>query len=190
MKLLIDGYNLIRAITHTRAKETDVQYFLGRLRRYKRVTGHDITIVFDGGDGSYRYQLGYHGVTLWYSGVRETADDLIKDFLSNALAEEVVLISDDRQLNDVAQERNIISVSPLFFLARLAEKEGSEPKHVSVHSAIKTSENENNDIDEIMHQVVLPMKHTHKDEHEVLLMTKKKKSSKLERRLEALIRKL
>jgi len=190
MKLLIDGYNLVRSITHARAKKTDVQQILGRLRRYKRVTGHGITVVFDGGDGSYRYQVNFHGLTIWYSGVRETADDLIKDFLRASVSDEQVLVSDDRQLNDVAEERNIISVSPLFFLARLAERETVSPAIAPGRIATKTSEDENGELDALMYQTMVPRHHKSEPMPDELLILKGKKSSKLERRLEALIRKL
>lgn len=191
MQLIIDGYNLIRSVTHKRATEPDIQQMLGRLRRYQRVTEHDIVIVFDGGDGLHRYQTGYHGLTVWYSGVRETADHLIKDFLRGAHPDGTVLISNDRQLNEAAQEYDIVSVSPLLFLARIKEREGfklSDTK--SVLKAIKTSSEANVELDALMEAYSGSAGSKKEREPEVDAMPKNKKSSKLERRLEALIRKL
>jgi predicted RNA-binding protein with PIN domain len=191
MKLIIDGYNLIRSVIHRQAKQPDVQQFLGRLRRYQRVTEHEITVVFDGGDGTHRYQIGYHGLIIWYSGQRETADDLIKDFLTTVQPDSVVLISDDRQLNAAAQERDIVSVSPLFFISRLTEREGIKPTkpQQQIHGIIKTSENSSDELDALMiaYSGSLPQK---ENERLGTVVPKHKKGSKLERRLEALIRKL
>jgi predicted RNA-binding protein with PIN domain len=191
MKLIIDGYNLIRSVTHRRATEPDIQHMLGRLRRYQRVTQHEIVIVFDGGDGTHRYQTGYHGLTVWYSGVRETADDLIKDFLRTAHADGTVLISDDRQLNEVAQECDIVSVSPLFFLARLNEREGiKKSSAASALKAIKTSTEANVELDSLMEAYSGSAGSKKEGEQGILSIPKHKKGSKVERRLEALMRKL
>ncbi len=190
MKLLIDGYNLVRSLTHRQARENEVQQILGRLRRYHRVTGHDITVVFDGGEGSYRYQLGYHGLVLWYSGSSETADDLIKKFLAHAHQDELVLISNDRELNEIAQERGIVSVSPLFFITKVAEREEAGIKKTVTCSAIKTSKEVDVGLDELMREASSRMPHKIETETGKSSMLKDKKGSKIERRLEALISKL
>jgi predicted RNA-binding protein with PIN domain len=191
MKLIIDGYNLIRSVTHKRATEPDIQHMLGRLRRYQRVTQHEIVIVFDGGDGTHRYQTGYHGLTVWYSGVRETADDLIKDFLRTAHPDGTVLISDDRQLNEAAQERDIVSVSPLLFLARIKEREGVKPgDKEGALKAIKTSAEANVEVDALMEAYSGTAGSKKEGEQEITSAPKHKKGSKVERRLEALMRKL
>jgi predicted RNA-binding protein with PIN domain len=190
MKLIIDGYNLIRSVTHKRATEPDIQHMLGRLRRYQRVTQHEIVIVFDGGEGTHRYQTGYHGLTVWYSGVRETADDLIKDFLRTAHPDGTVLISDDRQLNEAAQEHDIVSVSPLLFLARMSEREGvKKTLATSAHKAVKTSAEANVEVDALM-EAYSGSVGSKKEKEQEVAVAKHKKSSKVERRLEALIRKL
>lgn len=190
MKLIIDGYNLIRSLTHTQATQHDLQHMLGRLRRYQRVTGHEILFVLDGGDSVYRYHASYHGITIWYSGAKATADDLIKDFLKAAHADNVLLISDDRQLNEAAQERGIVSVSPLFFVSRLREREGIKPVHDVVQSAIKTAEDSSDDLDLMMHAYSASVPYKKEYEEDLMVTPKHKKSSKIERRLEALIRKL
>lgn len=189
MKLLIDGYNLIRSVTHRPATPSDIQHMLGRLRRYQRATKYDITLVFDGGEGAYRYKTVYHGLTMWYSGFRETADDLIKDFLRSSRADELVLISDDRQLNEVAEKQDIVSVSPLFFLARVAEREGVKPIKNFVHQATKTSDDENSELDALMYASTNAMR-TKEEGPLKIVENSHKKASKIERRLEALIRKL
>lgn len=190
MKLIIDGYNLIRSITHSQATTHDLQHMLGRLRCYQRVTGHEIVFVLDGGDSLYRYQAAYHGMTLWYSGAKATADDLIKDFLKTAHAESALLISDDRQLNEVAQDHGIVSVSPLFFVSRLCEREGVKPVKNALNELVKTAEDSSEDLDQIMYAYSASVPYKKEREDESLIAPKHKKSSKLERRLEALIRKL
>ncbi len=190
MKLIIDGYNLIRSLTHTQATQHDLQHMLGRLCRYQRVTGHEIVFVLDGGDSVYRYHASYHGITIWYSGAKATADDLIKDFLKTAHADNVLLISDDRQLNEVAQDHGIVSVSPLFFVSRLREREGIKPVKAGIHAVIKTTEDSSEELDLMMHAYSASVPHKKDREHDLLQGPRHKKGSKLERRLEALIRKL
>jgi hypothetical protein len=129
---------------------------------------------------------------LWYSGVRETADDVIKFLLPTYSPDEIVLISDDRQLNYAAQECGIVSVSPSFFSVCMQEKENK-----SVHSTIeqktgvvKTTSDDNYELDVLMRvgdDRMLQKKETDGDKNGIF---KDRKSSKIERRLQSLMRKL
>jgi predicted RNA-binding protein with PIN domain len=189
MKLLIDGYNLLRFITHGSATKSEIEQFLGRLRRYSRVTAHQIIVVFDGGDGLYRYQSTYHGLTIWYSGSRETADDLIKDFLPRYNANEVVLISDDRQLNAVAEAASIISVSPAVFIERMRAREEGGKAPLAIASLVKKSTSSSAELDALMAGATQQMP-PEETETATSAKLKGKKSSKIKRRLDAVIQKL
>lgn len=192
MKLLIDGYNLVRYITRGPATKIDIESVLGRLRRYSRFMGHDIIVVFDGGEGMYKYQLTYHGLHLWYSGLRETADDVIKLLLPGYNPDEVLLVSDDRQLNYAAQECGIVSISPAVFYSCMQEKEESSSRNTKekLSTTFKTSSDSNYELDALMHAESrnLPSKQETSDDKNDIL--KNKKSSKIERRLQVLMRKL
>ena len=192
MKLLIDGYNLLRYITRRPARQADLDQFLGRLRRYSRATGHQLTIVFDGGEGLYRYQGTYHGLTLWYSGARQTADDVIKDLLPHYHADEVMLISDDRQLNESAEALSIVSVSPAVFVDRMRAREGdaNNLRTRKASSLVKTATDSSDELDALMGVTTNRMPNKEKTEQNTGAMLDNKKRSKLERRLDALIQKL
>jgi len=191
MKLLIDGHNLIRYGTGSVPTAQQVDAFLARMARYSRYTGHEIIIVFDGGEGLYPYEMVRRGMAIHYAGARQTADDVIKKLLPRYHKDELVLISNDRQLNAVAEQQSIISVDPAFFMSRVREKGMSTATHKTAQSEIhKTSTETNEELDTLMH--TSPMRGVAKSEtteslHDTL---KDGKKTKLERRLEAVIRKL
>jgi predicted RNA-binding protein with PIN domain len=108
MHIMIDGYNLLRYITKKQSTQREKEQLLGRLRRYARYMEHAIVIIFDGGDAIRPYQESHGAVTIWYSGLQATADDLIIAQLPAYNADSVVLISDDRNLNEYAQTLDII----------------------------------------------------------------------------------
>lgn len=192
MKLLIDGYNLLHYISRGSAPQGDVKAFLGRLRRYKRATGHTIIVVFDGGEGVYRYQQDYHGMTLWYSGARQTADDLIKAFLPQYATDEVVLISDDRSLNETAEGYSIVSVSPAVFVnSMIARETGTKQmQDTARHTLVKTAVTDSDELDLLMHEATARMPAKAETTGSSSGMLKGKKQAKVERRLEAVLRKL
>ena len=83
--LLIDGYNLIRRSASLGAQdklalELGREALLERLRQYKRIQRHRITVVFDAGSkpllGEEHSQQ--KGIRLIYPGQGETADSVIK----------------------------------------------------------------------------------------------------------------
>lgn len=192
MKLIIDGYNLLRYITRGSATRQEIEQFLGKLRRYSRATKHHLIIVFDGGEGWSRYQAPYHGLDIWYSGSQQTADDVIKDLLPRYNADEVVLISDDRQLNEsAAEEHAIISVSPAVFIDRMQSREDStKTKNIRDDAQlVKTAVDSSTELDALMNSATRHMSHTRKND-DTPAPIKDKKGSKIERRLDAVLRKL
>ena len=90
MHLVIDGYNLIRQSAMLSAQE-ELSLQLGRdallerLRQYKRVRSHRITVVFDAANkpnvAEERRQ--HKGISIIYSGQGETADAVIKRICQN-----------------------------------------------------------------------------------------------------------
>ncbi|RPI36363.1 MAG: hypothetical protein EHM54_05905 [Nitrospiraceae bacterium] len=95
--IIIDGYNLI-GIEHKDLNRQREKLIL-RLIEYKKIKGHEITVVFDGwksGSGKEE-QSTTGGVRVIYSRLAEKADAVIKRIISKERKEWIV-ISSDREI--------------------------------------------------------------------------------------------
>jgi uncharacterized protein len=92
--IIIDGYNLIGINHHdlNRQRERLVQLLIG----YKKIKGHDITVVFDGwkSGGGREEQSTTGGVRVIYSRLGEKADGVIKRIITGERKEWIVITSD------------------------------------------------------------------------------------------------
>lgn len=94
--------------------------FIEELIAYKKKTGHEITVVFDGwkGGSSGESAFSQGGVHVVYSRLSEKADAVIKRLLSMQSGQ--VLVSSDRELEDHAWACGCTPVGSSAFLRRLA----------------------------------------------------------------------
>lgn len=127
MIIIIDAYNLIKQISGLDfIGERLRQRFIDRLIRYARAKSLEILLVFDGGDG---FQYTKKSVTVFYSGPTESADDLIQELLANfatkALQSQILLVTCDRELLNVAQDAKIGSLPVVQFYSYLLDFENS-----------------------------------------------------------------
>lgn len=123
--VVIDGYNLIRQSATLSAQE-ELSLELGRdallerLRKYKRVRSHRITVVFDAANkplpAEQRSQ--HKGIRIIYSGRGETADTVIKRICRNE-GEKVLLVTTDRELASYAEARGSVAMDSEDFEARM-----------------------------------------------------------------------
>lgn len=92
--LVIDGYNLI-GISH-RDMTREREKLIGLLAEYKRLKGHEITVVFDGWNAVNRMEERSltGGVTVIYSRAGEKADAVISRLVSDIRKEWIVITSD------------------------------------------------------------------------------------------------
>jgi predicted RNA-binding protein with PIN domain len=120
MRILIDGYNLIRRIPDLdKVDRMDLQggrdALLGQLASYRRGKNHRITVVFDGADavhlGGSRERIG--GISVRYSPRGMSADRVILDSIRKSEAD--ILVSADRELTDAAKRSGVTFVTPEFF---------------------------------------------------------------------------
>ena len=82
MKLVIDGYNLLKnilKIQYVSLRERD--QFLKRLSLYAEKKSVQILIVFDGGDVNFNYSERAYGIEIIYSGFIDSADDVIMRYI-------------------------------------------------------------------------------------------------------------
>ena len=118
--IIIDGYNLIgiqhRDLRHKREE------LIQQLIAYKRLKGHDITVVFDGWKtGSHREEHAVTGgIRVIYSRLGDKADDVIRKIISQEKKEWIVITS-DREIASHAWAEGAVPVSSDDFRQRLGQ---------------------------------------------------------------------
>ena len=127
MRILIDGYNLIRKIPELqRLDRIDMEEarenLIQELSAYRRGKRHRIEVIFDGAEaprlgGSGSRQA---GITVRFSCRGSSADQLILEALKNGEAD--VLVSADRELTDAAGRSEVTAISPGQFWNKVLEE--------------------------------------------------------------------
>ena len=125
MHLVIDGYNLIRQSAMLSAQE-ELSLELGRdallerLRQYKQVRSHRITVVFDAANKAHvaEERSQQKGISIIYSGQGESADTVIKRICRDE-GEKVLLVTTDRELVSYAEARGSVAIDSEDFEARM-----------------------------------------------------------------------
>ncbi len=111
MILIIDGYNLLKAIFPKvkRLKKEREQLIcqLGFYKKQREGKIKDIVLVFDGGLERRATREIIGGVTVIFSGRGVSADDWIVDFVGRNKEKEMMLVSRDRELINRCTKKNI-----------------------------------------------------------------------------------
>ena len=99
--IIIDGYNLIGTAHRDLAHQRDA--LVARLAAYRKIRGHDLTVVFDGwkSGGGHESTATVGGVKVIYSRLSDTADTVIKRLISSERREWIV-VSSDRSISSHA----------------------------------------------------------------------------------------
>lgn len=123
MIIVVDAYNLLRATPPYKKTITDKErkHFIANLSAYGRAKGHKIIIVFDGGPHEWPFKENFKIVQVVYSGIHESADDYIKEYIEAHKEKDLLLVSSDSELNRFAQHRNIASIDSSSFAGLLRE---------------------------------------------------------------------
>jgi predicted RNA-binding protein with PIN domain len=115
--IIIDGYNVI-GIQHGDV-EAERERFVEALIGYRKRTGHDITVVFDGWRGGSlkpsRTTSG--GVTVMYSAHGQTADALIKKIIAED-DKHWIVVSSDRDIQGRAWAGGSVPIESEQFLRK------------------------------------------------------------------------
>ncbi|UCE78064.1 MAG: NYN domain-containing protein [Nitrospiraceae bacterium] len=122
--LLIDGYNLIGTFHKNLSGAREKLLF--QLHEYKKIKGHDITVVFDGWKSGGQHEKSFitGGITVIYSRIGETADAVIKRIMSRRNRKWIV-ISSDRDIRTACWTSGSVPVSADEFLSALERAETS-----------------------------------------------------------------
>lgn len=147
MYILIDGYNVLKqALGSKQISESQRRAFIAMLGRYAARKNHTVTVIFDGGPDTWSTRQKDHGIVVVYSGIKQSADDLIKTALEQR--PHVLLVTSDNELKASAGHGTTVMNSLDFYT--LVKEELAPPEKVISGVIIKTSKEENPFIDELM----------------------------------------
>jgi predicted RNA-binding protein with PIN domain len=123
--VLVDGYNLIRQSDRLGeqdrlALELGRNDLLDRLRRYKRIRRHRITVVFDaaGKPGLSEERTQEKGIRVIYSGQGESADSVIRRMCRKE-GGNLLVVTSDKQLSGYAEEYGATTMDSNGFEAKM-----------------------------------------------------------------------
>ena len=153
MVILIDGYNLFKMVEKTnRISKPLLNHHLNSLVRYAAETKHKIVIVFDGGPDLYPVTTKKDGIAIIYSGTRESADDLIKRYISLNKSENLLLVSSDRELKKCASSHSVECIESHYFYSLMTRRLALKSANLlsTDHLIHKTTKHISPDIDSLM----------------------------------------
>ena len=154
MIIIIDGYNVLKNVYYKASvDESKRMTFVRQLNEYAIKKGHTIMLVFDGGPFSYPFKEQYDKVTVIFSGIRQTADDYIIEYVTSHASSSLILVSTDRKLTHYASQHGVTTLEALLFYKLLQEsvEEQKIPKHKDQH-VHKLSQEENPELDLLMEE--------------------------------------
>jgi len=153
MILVIDGYNVIKqALLKNTISDSQRERFIKQLGKYRKIRGHKIELVFDGGSYDWPTREKVNGVYLIYSGYNESADHYIKRYLKEHKSLDILLVSSDRDICNCAARLGIeyIDSKEFYKIMQNRLKLGLSQKTMSQAKAIKLSESEDEELDALM----------------------------------------
>lgn len=112
MILVIDGYNLLKAIFPRVKGKLDKQRDqlvrqLGFYKKQQEGSVKEIVLVFDGGLTGRATREVKKGVVVVFSGRDRSADDWIVDYVERCKGFEIILVSRDRELINRCKKKNV-----------------------------------------------------------------------------------
>ena len=127
MRIVIDGYNLIRRLPELKALdredlEAGRDGLVRELSTYRAGKRHRITVVFDGADsvhpggGSEKMA----GITVRYSPQGRSADSVIIEMCRVGQVD--LVVTGDREIMDAAKRAGVTPVSPGLFWDKVSEE--------------------------------------------------------------------
>ena len=125
MRIIVDGYNLIRqwpelAMLDRTDLEAGRDGLLAELSAYRRAKGHQITVVFDGRERGGFSESGEQtrGIAVRYSRQGETADEVIARLVAGS-GEGTVVVSSDHAVQAAVRRHGAAPLASAEFILRL-----------------------------------------------------------------------
>lgn len=154
MIIVVDGYNVLKQLSSKQISEAERKTFIAQLSKYGRFKHHEMVVVFDGGPSDWVYKERIAGVLVVYSGPQQSADDYIKEYLGKRRTDDIILVSNDRELKQRAAQLSIQSLDALYFysLVKGVAQEIAQQDKTPSSGLVKLTQEENPELDELMGQ--------------------------------------
>ncbi len=153
MTIIVDAYNFIKqALGKTLISDAEIRGWINSFREYARLKNNQIILVFDAGPYAQRSFESHGHVSIIYSGHKQSADEVIKEWLSQNRERDILVVTSDREIRDFASGVDIVSVGSLDFYKifnRVSQQEISYEQKI-IHTLHKTTEDESSELDELM----------------------------------------
>jgi predicted RNA-binding protein with PIN domain len=192
MLIMIDAYNLLKqqdsgAFIQDSAKHN----LVNMLSAYKKLKGHSILLIFDGGASLRPSQEIQKNIIVVYAGQGKSADDYIKFYLAEHPKQDILLVSSDRELALWASTYGIASMDALPFYAFVQDSLHAAKKVAKpVGLTYKTTHRENPVLDMLMYDAVPEVSSKEGIGAKPREKLKKEKESKIDRLLRKKVEKL
>lgn len=201
MIIIIDGYNVLKTIHVTsHISDHEREQFIAQLVHYARLSHNNIFIIFDGGEGVRPTFYPRNGITVVYSGYRDSADDVIKSLIDREQHYDVLLVSTDRELNRYAAQVDVPSIDSTVFYGYMHNRLHDEKKDIHKQKKVdsvahkRPGHESSAELDALMMGIsekILYSNELQKDEErEDSTKHSEYKKSKEEKKLEKLVKKL
>jgi len=153
MLIIIDAYNYMKVTSGDKhISERAEREFMRLFKKYLRFRGNQLMVVFDAGPTLFESDTTDGAVHVVYSGQMQTADDSIIKYIRSHMGQDILLVTSDRELRDIAKRCNVVSISsPDFhkiFMEVLDQYDENEAR--VARDAIKTTDGSNSDLDQLM----------------------------------------
>lgn len=150
MLIVIDGYNLLRQYESS-PDEAKRKAFIKNCIKYAKAKRHALLIVFDAGPFIWPYkEKASKLVTVVWVGMKESADDYIKQLLQEGKKINL-LVSSDNELKRSARQAQVETMNSQEFLHFFFEKDSLV--HVTEQSPLKKlTETSHPELDSLMEQ--------------------------------------
>lgn len=154
MILIIDGYNVLKQALHSTLVSITVKdRFVAQLNKYGKVKGHSILLVFDGGSTERADRDRVGCVTVIHSGFGQSADEWIKQYVSQHRGLDCILVSTDRELGSYAARHGVTCIDALDFYRLLQQSFGKQQEAVlDQGKLVKTAQHEVPELDNLMQE--------------------------------------
>lgn len=151
MVIIVDAYNYIKQVVQVSfAHERTIQDIVRQFIEYANLRKNEIILVFDAGPYQrVTYEQVHPSVQIWYSGEYASADDVIKDLVDEKKAQDILIVTSDREICAYATLHNIVSIgSPEFAYVFSRVVQASQKVDQKIKGTlIKTSVNQNEKLD-------------------------------------------
>ena len=186
MNILIDGYNLLKQLLGRQITDKERDWFHERATEYARKKGHQLHIVYDAGPYNRQTKETLGRVTIVYSGHKDSADEVIKDYIDRKVLKNMLVVTTDRELNRYADRHEVPSIDSLDFYQFMKRQDTPVAGFKKASGKAEILHGENPELDRLMQEgtTILQYKQELEEDDEEYDFSKK------ERRLMAFIKKL